>query len=723
MVKFERELLKPMVIFFLAWGLASVLGQVPVEGKSNSRDCSTAPKFKQGRTGFELPAEWAAAWSDPTSELRPLQILHGIATRQATPAGMRALKELGLGGIVCNVDFDEYLVSEAHWETLIRGVEACRQVGLIVWIYDEDGYPSGAAGGLVLKRNPEFEALALTYAPSRAEPFTLRPAYEHTHASNNFYAARRYPNLIDEEAVRCFVETTHEGYWYRLKGHFGKTIQALFTDEPSLMAVNIGPLPDEVRKNVRVVDALDATVKPLPSVPWVRDLPMRYRQRYGEDIAAVQRSLFEGSSEVDRQVRRRFWALISDLIAERYFGQIQDWARAHQVASSGHTLWEETPLHHVPLEGNALKVLMRMDIPGLDILSSDPEAVIYSGWLTASLPASAALFNGGRQVMTEVSDFSQRMAKKGPASLADMQATAAWQAALGVTEFTLYYNRGEREARDFRVYCDFVGRLNALLREARPAPRVLLYYPIYDLWGEYMPVAEKLTLESQSKRMQQIVRSFLQLGQRMVRGQISFAVVDHELLAGAKVHDASPVRNSATGEHPGKEGLSNRAGMWIGRQRFSALVLPGGVELPKSAAEKVARFKSVGGQVFSEKGSGPGVDFKALATVCESGSLSVRTDRVVVGRFVRDGREILPVVNVAARPYIGGVAVKNGETWLVADPASGRIESAKTDEAGRVAVSLPSRSAVVLIGPPTKPETTAPGAPKSERWRLEKPSR
>ena len=70
----------------------------------------------------------------------------------------------------------------------------------------------------------------------------------------------------------------------------------------------------------------------------------------------------------------------------------------HQVASSGHSLWEEELMHHVPLEGNGLKVLGRMDIPGLDMLTSDPEAVIHSGWMTAgaahlgrrAAPAAAA---------------------------------------------------------------------------------------------------------------------------------------------------------------------------------------------------------------------------------------------------------------------------------------------------------------------------------------------
>jgi hypothetical protein len=315
-------------------------------------------KSETTKLEFELSADWTAAWRDPPAELRPLQIVHGVPVRQANFAGMMALKNLGLGGIVCNVDFREYMASEAHWETLVRAIEACRKTGLIAWIYDEEGYPSGAAGGLVLKYNQDYEAIALTHNPSHPEPLALRPAYEHTHASNNYHAARRYPNLLDEQAVHCFIKVTHEAYWRRLKDHFGTTVKAFFTDEPSLMAVNIGPLPDNIKANVRVIDPLDVDVEPLPSVPWVRDLPARYRERYGEDIMEVRRSLFEGTDEADRRVRRQFWGLISDLVSKRYFGQIRQWAKAHGIASSGHSLWEETLLHHVPLEGDALKEML-----------------------------------------------------------------------------------------------------------------------------------------------------------------------------------------------------------------------------------------------------------------------------------------------------------------------------------------------------------------------------
>jgi len=622
-----------------------------------------------------MPSEWTQAWSDPGSKHRPMQIVHGLAPQQARSEGIAFFKNLGLGGVVCNVSFDHYMQSEEHWNTLAQAVKNCSQLGLRVWIYDEDGYPSGSAGGLVLKENPDHEALSLTYDPARPEPFALRPAYEHTHASNNYGAARRYPNLIDDEAIKSFVDITHQAYRQRLSEYFGNTIEAFFTDEPSLIAVNIGALPESVRKTVRVVDPLDETLAPLASVPWVPDLPQLYKQRYGEDINASRRSLFQGDKQEDRKVRRQFWALISDLLAERYFGRLQEWAAEHKVASSGHSLWEEMPLHHVPLYGNALKALRRMDIPGLDMLSSDPQAVIYTGWMTAILPASAALFNGGRKIMTEVSDFSQIMDNGNAASLEHMQATAAWQAALGVTEFTLYYDYRKRSAEDYRSYCEYVGRLNAVLRDAKPTCHILLYYPIYDLWSEYLPIPGKLTVESQSARARMLVSSFMELGQQMVRRQITFALADHELLSRADVR-----------------GLQ----LDIRGHQFGAIVLPAGAMLPETAGKKIEQFKSNGAVVVQPAKQGTGIDFEKLSGLYAGGSLSAPNDRIVLGRFRRDGREILLLVNVSSEPYDGSISCRKSATWLAADPGTGRIDKVAT-YTGKVKISLKPRSAILLI--------------------------
>ena len=625
----------------------------------------------------EIPADWQPRWTNPPKEDRPLQIVHGIPAGRATVSGMTYYQDLGLGGIVCNVAFQEYMQSEEHWKTLVAGVEACKELGLVVWLYDEDGYPSGAAGGLVIGQDRSFEATELAYDPSQANPFIVRPSYEHSHASNNYYAARRCANLIDDRAVRCFIAKTHEAYRQRLGSHFGNTIQAMFTDEPSLMAVNIGPLPEDVRKKVRVVDPLDPAVKMLPRVPWCYDLPQRYKERYGEDLMPARRSLFEGRSEEDRRLRRQFWALLADLISQRYFGAIQEWCGRHGIAASGHKLWEEQILHHVPFEGNGLKVLARMDIPGLDMLSSDPAAVIHSGWLTAGLPSSAAMLTGGRRVMTEVSDFSQKMGGAGPVDLSHMQATAAWQAVWGVTDFTLYYGPNDRPAEEYRAYCDFVGRLNAVLKPAKVDRRVLLYYPIHDLWEEYLPVPEPLKVGSQSQRAQLIVGSFMRLGQTLQRAQIPFAIIDHEFLARAEV---GPHGTLSLADH-----------------EYDFLLVPEGAKLPPDASKVAGQFGQGGDRVLVDGSSGTALSQEAiLAVVKPEYRILPASDEISLGQFTRDGRKILLAVNVSGQAYQGHLVTDTPGDWHLMDPASGAITAAEKTQPG-VPLSLAPRQSLVLV--------------------------
>lgn len=289
-------------------------------------------------TGFA----WRHDWEQPSALLRPLQLVHNLGDEKTDPREVvTTLKRRGLGGVVTNVSWHNYLRSTNAWDQFGHVLDACKEAQLRVWIYDEDGYPSGAAGGLVLAENPEYEALALSYDPTLADPFTLRPAYEFTHASNNFYKLRRYANLIDDRATRSFIQTTYDEYARHAGSAFGSLIEAFFTDEPSLIAVNLGRIPEDAYKTVPIVDPLDPSVPLLPMIPWVYDLPERYRERYGEDLLPLRRSLFEGDSQHDRNIRLRYWELISDLIGKRFFGAIGHWCAAHGIAASGHCLREE----------------------------------------------------------------------------------------------------------------------------------------------------------------------------------------------------------------------------------------------------------------------------------------------------------------------------------------------------------------------------------------------
>ena len=626
--------------------------------------------------GHTVTEEWRKCWEDPAPGLRPLQITHDFYSGRPIEE-LAKLKERGLGGVVANVSSQDYLRSEERWREFGDLLAACRKLGLRVWIYDEDGYPSGSAGGLVLKDDPEYEALALAFDETKSDPFELRRAYEHTHAAHNFHLRRRFPNLIDRRAVRSFTKKTHDAYYRRFGSDFGGLIEAFFTDEPSLMDVNLGEVPPEVERALekRGGDPVDPSVKALPLVPWVYDLETRYRERHHVDLLALRRSLFEGDSPRDRQVRQRFWTLIGDLFAERCVGALQTWCHAHGVASSGHMLAEESLIAKIPLEGNALENLRRLDIPGMDMLSSNPRLAAEGGWLTALLPASAAIHTGNRRVMTEISDLIEQMGGMGRAEPAWMRAAAAWQAAFGVTEFTLYYDPNRFSPAEYRSYTDYIGRLNAVLREARPDPRVLLYYPTADLMAEYLPAAAPIfSAEPKSASARELIASFGRLGGMLVRHQIPFALADSRAFDFAR---------RAEGR------------VKIGYGEFEAILVPRGARLPDSP--ELQAWIREGGRVLHDSGGEQDL-VEVLGPLALGARLDAPSEQIVLGRFVREDRPVLLLVNIGDASYEGQVTLPRPGRWERWDPTSGRISVLPEPPQGRHKLTLPALEAVLLIG-------------------------
>lgn len=616
--------------------------------------CCSTPFCPAASTSDSLPKSWLEQWNHPGVEMRPLQIVHGGIVSINANQGFASLKNnFGLGGIVCNVGPQNYLRNEQEWERFVDAVKNARKEGLRVWIYDEDGYPSLEAGGVVLEENLHMQCYCLAYDPTLEQPFIVRPAYEFTHAANNYAAARRYPNPLYPDATRRFLQVTHDQYKKHLGEELLGQIEAFFTDEPSLNAVNIGQIPESARLNVRTDDPLDPTLVPLPMVPWCNDIREKYQEKYGEDLIPVRKSLFEGQTPKDREVRQKFWSLIADLNTERFYGAIEDWCKKSgssfptianpaaplKLAASGHTLHEEPTHGHVPLDGNKMQVMNKFDVPGLDLLNSDPRAVFWGAWRAAAYPASAADFMGRRLVMTEVSDFSQIMGGEGEVDLASMCATAAWQAAWGVTEFTLYYGMDKRGAEIYKQYCDFVGRLNAILRSATPIREVALYYPIGELQEEYLPHAEPLSLENQSQRTRQLVRTFEQLGAEMMQRQIPFVLTE-----------------------------SLKPTTFDGQRRIlvkNDLLPLEGVAMPQ----------------------------------IEPGS-----PEIVLARFARDHRDIFLLLNVSKEPYKGQLTVpteKSARNWLVLDPLNGSIRSVPstwTNDVATIPFALESKQTLILVG-------------------------
>jgi hypothetical protein len=305
-------------------------------------------------------------------------------------------------------------------------------------------------------------------------------------------------------------------------------------------------------------------------------------------------------------------------------------------------LFEEYTLFHVPLDGNKLQVLARMSLPGLDELNSDPMVPFYGGWRATAFPSSAAMLTGRRLVQTEISDFIQKFLDKKPAELSWMQAASAAQCAWGITEFALYYGIEDRGEEIHRQYCDFVGRINAVLRKAKPCRPVLLYYPIETLQEEYIPTGEMYSMEAQSETARKTVESFERLGGHLTQTQVPFILIDSEFLAKTEW----------------KAGELEIAG-----NRFHTLVLPD-VELPKFVAEKVDTLRKNGFRIL--------IDQKDTITVPNVPKLEPACPKIVLGHFKRDKYEIILLTNADKESvYAGNLHNVAGTMGFILDPQTG----------------------------------------------------
>ena len=74
---------------------------------------------------------------------------------------VKKLSDRGYGGVCLNTGFRQYLEEDKDIELIMSIARYAKSLGMAVWIYDEQYYPSGAAGGATLIDHPELEALGL----------------------------------------------------------------------------------------------------------------------------------------------------------------------------------------------------------------------------------------------------------------------------------------------------------------------------------------------------------------------------------------------------------------------------------------------------------------------------------------------------------------------------------------------------------------------------------
>jgi len=249
-------------------------------------------------------------FKNPGSDCRgaPFWAWNGKLDPEELRRQIRIMHRMGLGGFFMHsrVGLDTAYLSKEWFACVNACVDEAKKLKMNAWLYDEDRWPSGAAGGLVTK-NPKYRIRTLvgkvleTSAEFRWTPATqgafvarldgavaraVRPvprgqrppplaegeklvvfAVDQWGCSDGFNGYT-YLDTLNPAAVRAFIRVTHEAYRKHCGKEFGGTIPGIFTDEP----------------NHGYVLGHDIHGPNLGGLPWTDRLPAVFKKRYGYEL-------------------------------------------------------------------------------------------------------------------------------------------------------------------------------------------------------------------------------------------------------------------------------------------------------------------------------------------------------------------------------------------------------------------------------------------------------
>ncbi len=416
---------------------------------------------------------------------------------------VRLMKEAGLGGFFMHsrtglitpyMSPDKKTLSEEWMKCIKAAVDEAKTTGMLAYLYDEDRWPSGFAGGIVPAKGMKYKIKVLECREVNGKP-GFRVRTENKIAWYNNYS---YIDVLDKDAAREFLKSTYQAYYKEVGKEFGKTVPAIFTDEPNYsLFYNQDPK--------------------CYYVPWTEKLPDYFRRKNGYDIKRHLISLFYEKGDW-KKIRHDYWKAVSGLFLESWTRTIYEWCDKHNIAYTGHYLYEHTLMLQIYAVGAVMPHYEYMHIPGIDHLARQINDII-----TVKQASSVAHQFGRKRVLSETYGGSGWNL-----TFESQKLIGDWQYVLGVNllnqHLALYSMKGCRK-RDHppslyyqqpwwkyhNVIADYFARLSYMLVQGRFFAKILVIHPIESAWCVYSP--DDRSKRDYDSKVEDLNKSFVTLSE------------------------------------------------------------------------------------------------------------------------------------------------------------------------------------------------------------------
>ncbi len=266
----------------------------------------------------------------------------------------------------------DYLTA-AYFQEFAYATEFAKKNGMVCWLYDEGGWPSGGACGKVLRKNPDLAKKSLGKREIKltggdvyrnSDDSVLAAFVNTTEMIGDGYTAEAdtvideyfihrsffsspgipdYPDLTLAESTDRFIEYTHEQYKPYLKKYFGNEITSVFTDEPKVP----GAIPYRIETENEFIKKYGFS--PRPYLPYLMELG--------------------GDSDRISDIRIKWFDLCSELFCENYLLRCKEWSNGSGLEFVGHLDRDDSNLGCMGAGNfNLMRSLRCFDVPGIDVI-------------------------------------------------------------------------------------------------------------------------------------------------------------------------------------------------------------------------------------------------------------------------------------------------------------------------------------------------------------------